>query len=109
MVKQSRAAPFLLMPPLLKHEIEQYESLPDARRHRELLKFWHDYTSEWSHVALSPRLFARVDGISCPAERNFSACLGSSLDSLRTTTAADEVEQIMLLRLNKRIIPAIRA
>ena len=97
------------MPPLLKHEFEQYKILPDARRHRELLKFWHDHASEWPHVALSPRLFAGVDEISCPAEQNFSACLGSSLDSLRTTTAADKVERMMLLRLNKRIIPAIRA
>ena len=51
-------------------------------------------------MALLARLFAEVDGTSCQAEGNLSA-LGVTLDSLGSTMAADEVEQMKLLRLNE--------
>ena len=59
-------------------------------------------------MALLARLFAAVNGISCQVEENFSA-LGATLDSPRSTIAADELGQMMILRLNKIIIPEIRA
>ena len=37
--------------------------------------------SERPHAGLHARLFAGIDGISCPAERNFFAALGATLGS----------------------------
>ena len=74
-----------------KHELEQYMILPDAWRHRDLLKSWHDHAANlWPHVALLARLFAGVDGTtSSQVERNLSD-LSAPLDSLRTTMTEDK-------------------
>ena len=73
---------------------------------RDLLQYWKGKHARWPHLSLLARLYAGVDSTSCQAERNFSI-LNCTLDNLRTGLAVDKVEQLMLLRLNKQLIPEI--
>ena len=53
------------------------------------------------------RLYAGVDSrTNYKAERNFSI-LNRTVDNLRSGMAVDKVEQLMLLRPNKQLIPKI--
>ena len=73
---------------------------------RDLLQYWKGKHARWPHLSLLARLYAGMDSTSCQAERNF-AILNCTLDNLRTGLAVDKVEQLMLLRLNKQLIPEI--
>lgn len=47
-----------------------------------------------------------MDGISCQAERKLSV-FRRTVDKLRSGKVVDNVEQLMLLRINKQLIPEI--
>ncbi|CAN0438252.1 unnamed protein product, partial [Pylaiella littoralis] len=56
------------------------------------------------HLSLLARLYAGIDTTSCQAERNFSA-LKQVLSDKRAGTLPRKIEQMLLLRLNRHLIP----
>ncbi|CAN0395407.1 unnamed protein product, partial [Pylaiella littoralis] len=58
----------------------------------------------WPHLSLLARLYAGVDTTSCQAEGNFSA-LKQVLSDMRAGTLPRKIEQMLLLRLNRHLIP----
>ena len=63
--------------------------------------------ARWLHIGLLARirLFAGIDTTTCQAERNFSA-LKQVLSDMRAGALAHKtVEKMMLLRLNRHLIP----
>ncbi|CAM9349337.1 unnamed protein product, partial [Pylaiella littoralis] len=60
--------------------------------------------ARWPHLSLLARLYAGVDTTSCQAERNFSA-LKQVLSDMRAGTLPRKIEQMLLLRLNRHLIP----
>ena len=60
--------------------------------------------ARWPHLSLLARVYAGVDTTSCQAERNFSA-LKQVLSDMRAGTLPRKVEQMLLLRLNRHLIP----
>ena len=83
----------------------------------DLLKYWNARgvdgvdvagnvvaPARWPHLSLLARLYAGVDTTSCQAERNFSA-LKQVLSDMRAGTLPRKIEQMLLLRLNRHLIP----
>ena len=60
--------------------------------------------ARWPHIGLLARLYAGIDTTSCQAERNFSA-LKQVLSDMRAGTLARKTEKMLLLRLNRHLIP----
>ena len=60
--------------------------------------------ARWLHIGLLARLYAGIDTTSCQADRNFSA-LKQVLSVMRAGTLAHKTEKMMLLTLNKHLIP----
>ena len=58
----------------------------------------------WPHIGLLARLHAGIDTTSCQAERNFFA-LKQVLSDMRAGTLARKTEKMLLLRLNRHLIP----
>ena len=56
------------------------------------------------HIGLLARLYAGIDTTSCQAERIFSA-LKQVLSDMRASVLAHKTEKMMLLRLNRHLIP----
>ena len=63
--------------------------------------------ARWPHIGLLVRLYAGIDTTSCQAERNFSA-LKQVLGDMRAGTLAHKTEKMLLLRLNRPLIPDLR-
>ncbi|CAM9735456.1 unnamed protein product [Pylaiella littoralis] len=83
----------------------------------DLLKYWNARgvdgvdasgnvvaPARWPHLSLLARVYAGVDTTSCQAERNFSA-LKQVLSDMRAGTLPRKIEQMLLLRLNRHLIP----
>ena len=60
--------------------------------------------ARWPHIGLLARLYAGIDTTSCQAERNVSA-LKQVLSDMRAGTLAHKTEKMLLLRLNRHLIP----
>ena len=60
--------------------------------------------ARWPHIGLLARLYTSIDTTSCQAERNFSA-LKQILGDMRAGTLAHKTEKMLLLRLNRPLIP----
>ena len=60
--------------------------------------------ARWPHIGLLARLYAGIDTTRCQAERNFSA-LKRVLSDMCAGTLAHKREKMLLLRLNRHLIP----
>ncbi|CAM9438078.1 unnamed protein product, partial [Pylaiella littoralis] len=60
--------------------------------------------ARYPYVGLLARLYAGVDTTSCQAKRNFSS-LKQVLSGMRAGTLPRKIEQMLLLRVNRRHIP----
>ena len=60
--------------------------------------------ARWPHIGLLARLYADIDTTSCQAERNFST-LEQVISGMRASTLAHKTEKMLLLRLNRYLIP----
>ena len=60
--------------------------------------------ARWPHIGLLARLYARIDTTSCQAEINFFA-LKQVLSDMRAGTLVHKTEKMLLLRLNRHLIP----
>ena len=60
--------------------------------------------ARWPHIGLLARLYAGLDTTSCQAERNFFAPK-QVLSDMRAGTLAHKTEKMLLLRLNRHLIP----
>ena len=60
--------------------------------------------ARWPHIGLLARLYASIDTTSCQAERSFSA-LKQVFSDMRAGTLAHKTEKMLLLRLNRHLIP----
>ena len=60
--------------------------------------------ARWPHIELLARWYAGIDTTSCQAERTFSA-LKQVLSDMRAGTLAHKTEKMLLLRLNRHLIP----
>ena len=60
------------------------------------------------YLALIARLYHAIDSTSCQAERNFSA-LALLIGTMRSSMLPHKVERMMFLRLNRLVIPEVKA
>ena len=60
------------------------------------------------YLALIARLYHAIDSTSCQAERNFSA-LALLIRTMRSSMLPHKVERMMFLRLNRLVIPEVKA
>ena len=65
--------------------------------------------ARWPHLSLLARVYAGVDTTSCQAERNFSRKSNFSLKQvlcdMRAGTLPRKIGQMLLIRLNRHLIP----
>ena len=61
-------------------------------------------SARWPHIGLLAKLCAGIDTTSCQAERNLSA-LKQALSDMRVGALAHKTEKMLLLRLNRHLIP----
>lgn len=93
------------------------EAAPSNNSDFDLLQYWATRSvdgidpsgkvvapARWPHIGLLARLYAGVDTTSCQAERNFSA-LKHVVSDMRAGTLPHKVEKMLLLRLNRHLIP----
>ena len=93
------------------------EAAPSNSSDFDLLQYWATRSvdgidpsgkvvvpARWPHIGLPARLYAGVDTTSCQAERNFSA-LKHVVSDMRAGTLPHKVEKMLLLRLNRHLIP----
>ena len=65
-------------------------------------------SAEMPYLALIARLHLGIEATSCQAERNFSA-LSHLIGQLRCNMLPSKVERMMLIRLNRKLVPEVRA
>ena len=93
------------------------EAAPSNSSDFDLLQYWATrsvdgidpsgkvvVSARWPHIGLLARLYAGVDTTSCQAERIFSA-LKHVVSDMRAGTLPHKVEKMLLLRLNRHLIP----
>ena len=95
------------------------EAAPSNSSDFDLLQYWATRSvdgidpsgkvvvpARWPHIGLLAKLYAGVDTTSCQAERNFSA-LKRVVSDMQAGTLPHKVEKMLLLRLNRHLIPGL--
>ena len=87
------------------------EAVPKNDSKFDFLQYWKARSMDGvdpahrPHIGLLVRLYAGIDTTSCQAESNFSAIKRVLISDMRTGILAHKTENMLLLRLNRHLIP----